>query len=132
MTLWNLMTDPPLDFQLRVLKADIQQRIAITDKNKKPTYVNQIMKFKPEKVKLQENLGCLPRSAMFNVVSSMTLISMCSGTRALMTAYCTSSDTVRGMICLSAWNSPPKYSFNHWVVTVNVPFSGCVTSAPTM
>ena len=73
MTLWNLMTDPPLDFQLRVLKEDIQQRIAITDRNNKPTYVNQIMKFKPEKVKLQENLSCLPRSAMFNVVSSTAL-----------------------------------------------------------
>ena len=47
-----------------------------------------------------------------------------------MTAYCTSSDAVRGMICFSAWNSPPKYGFNRWVVTVNVPFSGCVTSAP--
>ena len=47
-----------------------------------------------------------------------------------MTAYCTSSDAVRGMICLSAWNSPLKYGFNRWVVTVNVPFSRCVTSAP--
>ena len=72
-TLWNMMTDPPLDFQLRVLKVDIQQGIAITDRNSKPTYVNQIMKFKPEKVKVQENLGCLPRSAMFNVVSSTAL-----------------------------------------------------------
>ena len=47
-----------------------------------------------------------------------------------MTAYCTSSDEVKGMIFLSAWNSPPKYGFNRWVVIVNVPFSGCVTSAP--
>ena len=47
-----------------------------------------------------------------------------------MTAYCTSSAAVKGMICLSAWNSPPKYGFNRWVVTVNAPFSGCVTSAP--
>ena len=44
--------------------------------------------------------------------------------------YCTSSDAVNGMIFLSAWNSPPKYGFNRCVVTVNVPFSGCVTSAP--
>ena len=47
-----------------------------------------------------------------------------------MIAYCTSSDAVKGMIFLSAWNSPPKYGFNRWVVTVNVPFLGCVTSAP--
>ena len=47
-----------------------------------------------------------------------------------MIAYCTLSDAVNGMICLFAWNSPPKYSFNRCVVTVNVPFSGCVTSAP--
>ena len=47
-----------------------------------------------------------------------------------MIAYYTSSDAVKGMICLSAKNSPPKYGFNRWVVTVNVPFSGCVTSAP--
>ena len=67
------MTDPPPEFRLQVLKADIQQGIAITDKNNKPTYVKQIIKFKPEKVKLQENLGCLPRSAMFNVVSSTAL-----------------------------------------------------------
>ena len=47
-----------------------------------------------------------------------------------MTAYCTSSDAVNGMICLSAWNSPPKSGFNRCVVIVNVPFSGCVTSVP--
>ena len=52
-----------------------------------------------------------------------------------MTAYCTSSDAANGMICLSAWNSPPKNGFNRCVLTVNVltvnvPFSGCVTSAP--
>ena len=47
-----------------------------------------------------------------------------------MTTHCISFDTVKGMIFLSAWNSPPKYSFNRWVVTVNVPFSGCVASTP--
>ena len=47
-----------------------------------------------------------------------------------MTAYCTSSEAVKGMICLSTWNSPPKYGFNRWVVIVNVPFSRCVPSAP--
>ena len=34
---------------------------------------NNNKKFKPSRGKLQENLGCLPRSAMFNVVSSTTL-----------------------------------------------------------
>ena len=47
-----------------------------------------------------------------------------------MTAYRTSSGVFSGMVCLFAWNSPPKYSFNSWVLTFNVPFSGCVTAAP--
>ena len=57
-------------------------------------------------------------------------ISMCSGTRARRTSYYASTGVVKGMIYLFAWNSPPKYGFNRWVVTVNVPFSGCVISAP--
>ena len=47
-----------------------------------------------------------------------------------MTPYCTSSGMFSGMVCLFAWNSPPKYDFNRWVLTLNVPFSGCVTAAP--
>ena len=62
---------------------------------------------------------------MFTVVSSTAL-----NLNMLGTSYCTSSDAVKGIICLSAWNLPPKYGFNRWVVTVNVPFSGCVTFAP--
>ena len=45
-------------------------------------------------------------------------------------SHCTSSGVFNGMVCLFAWNSPPKYSFNHCVLTLNVPFSRCVTFAP--
>ena len=98
------------------------QKTNITEKNHKN--VTQ------RREKFKKNLGCLPRSTMFNVVSSTALNLNVLGDRALMIAYYTSSDAVKGMICLSARNSPPKYGFNRWVVTVNVPFSGCVTSAP--
>ena len=55
---------------------------------------------------------------------------MCSGTRTHVIVDYTSSAAVKERICLSARNSPPKYGFKHMVATVNVPFSGCETSAP--
>ena len=47
-----------------------------------------------------------------------------------MTPYFTPFGVLSGMVCLFAWNSPPKYGFNRWVLTLNVPFSGYITSAP--
>ena len=44
--------------------------------------------------------------------------------------YLLYSFLLSGMVCLFTWNLPPKYGFNRWVLTLNVPFSGCVTSAP--
>ena len=34
------------------------------------------------------------------------------------------------MVFLFAWISPPKYGFNRCVLTLNVPFSGCIIFAP--
>ena len=69
---------------------------------------------------------------MFNVVSSTALNLNVLGDPSSYdcTAYCTYADVFNGMVCLSAWNSPPKYGFNHCALTLNVPFYGCVTSAP--
>ena len=46
------------------------------------------------------------------------------------TPYGTTSGMLSGMVCLFAWISPPKYGFNRCVLTLNVPFSGCIISAP--
>ena len=44
------------------------------------------------------------------------------------TPYGTTSGMLSGMVCLFAWISPPKYGFNRCVLTLNVPFSGCIIS----
>ena len=44
------------------------------------------------------------------------------------TPYGTTSSILSGMVCLFAWISPPKYGFNRCVLTLNVPFSGCIIS----
>ena len=125
------ITDPPQYLRSRVLKVNNPEEIPITDKTSKPISLKTNNKnVTQRREKFKKNLGCLLRSAMFNVVSSTALNLNVLGDRALMIAYYTLSDAVKGMICLSARNSPPKYGFNRWVVTVNVPFSGCVTSAP--
>ena len=46
------------------------------------------------------------------------------------TLYGKSSGTLSGMVFLFAWISPLKCGFNHCVLTLNVPFSGCIISAP--
>ena len=46
------------------------------------------------------------------------------------TLYGNTSGTLSGMVFLFAWISPPKYGFNHFVLTLNVPFLGCIISAP--
>ena len=46
------------------------------------------------------------------------------------TLYGNASGTLSGMVCIFAWISPPKYDFNRCMLTLNVPFSGCIISAP--
>ena len=41
------------------------------------------------------------------------------------------SDRDRGRDSLSVWNSPPKYGFNIWALTLNYPFFGCIISTPS-
>ena len=87
---------------------------------------------------ISQYLGCLPRSAMFNVVSSTFLqrTTLRSEKKNDLTVsdlshpHCPASGVLRMVSCLPAWNSPPKYGFNIWALTLNYPFSGCIISTP--
>ena len=66
--------DPPQYLRSRVLKVNNQEETPITDNTSKLISLkinNKNVTHKREKFK--KNLGCLPRSAMFNVVSSTAL-----------------------------------------------------------
>ena len=79
---------------------------------------------------ISQYLGCLRRSAMFNVVSSTFLQRTTLRPKKnngaigdLPHPYCYAPGVLRMVSYLPVWNSPLKYGFNLWALTLNCPFS---------
>ena len=86
---------------------------------------------------ISQYLGCLLRSAMLNVVSSTFLqrTTFRAEKRTelfgdLPHPYCPAPGLLKMVSYLPVCNSPPKYGFNLWALTLNCPLFECIISTP--